>query len=134
MYREVVKIDEALCNGCGECILGCYEGALQIIDGKARLVSELMCDGLGACIGHCPQNAITVEEREAEAYNEVLVMEQMISRGKSTVFAHLKHLLEHQEYDYLQQALDYIKTNKEKMPFHVNEIHKVLNDQSGGDN
>jgi len=68
MIREVVKIDEELCNGCALCVPGCHEGALQIIDGKARLISDLMCDGLGACIGHCPQGPITIEKREAEAY------------------------------------------------------------------
>ena len=67
MVREMVKIDDSLCNGCGLCVPGCHEGALQIIDGKARLISDLMCDGLGACIGHCPQDAITIERREAVA-------------------------------------------------------------------
>jgi NAD-dependent dihydropyrimidine dehydrogenase PreA subunit len=69
MMREVVKIDEELCNGCGLCVPGCHEGALRIIDGKARLISDLMCDGLGACIGECPQGAITIEKREAEAFS-----------------------------------------------------------------
>jgi NAD-dependent dihydropyrimidine dehydrogenase PreA subunit len=75
MIREVVKINETLCDGCGLCIPGCHEGALQVIDGKARLIGDLMCDGLGACLGHCPQGAITIEKREAEAYNESKVME-----------------------------------------------------------
>ena len=73
MIREIVKIDEELCNGCGDCVPNCHEGALQIIDGKARLISELMCDGLGACLGHCPEGAITIEKREAEDYDEVVV-------------------------------------------------------------
>jgi NAD-dependent dihydropyrimidine dehydrogenase PreA subunit len=74
MKRDILKIDEELCNGCGQCVPNCHEGALQLIDGKIRLVSELMCDGLGACIGHCPEGAITIETREAEPYNENLVM------------------------------------------------------------
>lgn len=55
MKRDIIKIDEELCNGCGLCVPNCHEGALQIIDGKARLVSDLFCDGLGACLGHCPR-------------------------------------------------------------------------------
>jgi NAD-dependent dihydropyrimidine dehydrogenase PreA subunit len=76
MKRDILKIDEDLCNGCGQCVPNCHEGALQIIDGKVRLISELMCDGLGACIGHCPEGAITIETREADPYNETHVMEQ----------------------------------------------------------
>jgi len=67
--RRIVKIDEERCNGCGECVPNCAEGAIAVIDGKARLVSEVYCDGLGACLGTCPQDAITVEEREAEAFD-----------------------------------------------------------------
>ena len=77
MKRDILKIDDELCNGCGLCVPNCHEGALQVIDGKVRLVSELMCDGLGACIGHCPEGAITIEKRETEPYSEVRVMEQM---------------------------------------------------------
>src|SRR5512138_1131370 len=73
MKRDILKIDEELCNGCGQCVPNCHEGALQVIDGKVRLISELMCDGLGACIGHCPEGAITIEKREAEPYNEAMV-------------------------------------------------------------
>ncbi|MCK3686214.1 4Fe-4S binding protein [Maribellus sp. YY47] len=126
MIREIVKIDEELCNGCGACVPNCHEGALQIIDGKARLVSELMCDGLGACIGHCPEGAITIEKREADAYDEVATISQMIKSGKNTVFAHLKHLQDHGETGYLQQALGFIKANREAMPFEISEVHELL--------
>lgn len=126
MIREIVKIDEELCNGCGLCVPNCHEGALQIIDGKARLISELMCDGLGACIGHCPEGAITIEEREAEAYDETLVIAQMVKNGKNTVFAHLKHLQEHNELAYLKEATNWLKANRESLPFTIAEVHEVL--------
>ncbi|MBZ4645264.1 MAG: hypothetical protein PWR27_592 [Petroclostridium sp.] len=70
MIRQIVHIDENKCNGCGLCVPNCAEGAIKIIDGKAKLISDNLCDGLGACLGHCPQDAITIIEREADAFDE----------------------------------------------------------------
>ncbi len=71
--REIIEIDDEKCNGCGECLPNCAEGALEIVDGKVRIVSDALCDGLGACIGHCPQGALRIIQREANPFNEEAV-------------------------------------------------------------
>ena len=109
MKRNIIEIDENVCNGCGNCVPNCKEGALQIIDGKARLVSDLFCDGLGACIGECPVGAIKVIEREAEPYDEVKVMEHIIPQGENTIKAHLKHLKEHGANEFYATAVKVLK-------------------------
>ena len=109
MKRNIIKIDEEKCTGCGLCIPNCPEGAIQMIDDKARLVSDLVCDGLGACLGHCPEGAITIEEREAEPYDEAKVMANIVKQGANTIRAHLEHLEEHGQDDYLTQAVAYLE-------------------------
>lgn len=109
MLREIIEIDHASCNGCGDCVPGCHEGALQIIDNKARLISDLMCDGLGACLGHCPTGALKVILREATPYDERQVMINIIKGGVNVIQAHLQHLLDHNELKYHGIALQVLQ-------------------------
>jgi ferredoxin len=116
MKRNIININEKKCNGCGQCVPNCPEGAIQIIDGKARLISDIFCDGLGACIGHCPEGAILIEEREAEEYNEKKVMANIVKQGINTIKAHLKHLKGHGEMKLFNEAIDYLKENNLDIP------------------
>lgn len=114
--RKIITIEQDKCTGCGLCIPNCPEGAIQIIDGKARLVSDLFCDGLGACLGHCPEGAITIKEREASDYDEEKVMENISRQGPNVIKAHLRHLKEHKEEEYFKQALNYLEKNRIPVP------------------
>jgi len=114
--RTIISIDEQKCNGCGLCIPNCPEGALQVIDGKARLVSDLFCDGLGACVGYCPEGAITLIEREAEPYDERKVMAGIVRQGANTIRAHLEHLDSHGEQEMLGQALSFLAESGVPVP------------------
>ena len=106
--RTIISIDEDKCNGCGLCIPNCPEGAMQLIDGKARLISDLFCDGLGACVGYCPEGAITLTGREAEPYDEAKTMMNIARQGAGTIKAHLEHLSSHGEKGFLAQALAWL--------------------------
>ncbi|MBD5533030.1 MAG: ferredoxin [Lachnospiraceae bacterium] len=88
MIRKIIKIDECKCNGCGSCAAACHEGAIEIIDGKARLTREDYCDGLGDCLPKCPTDAITFEEREAPAYNEAAVLAAKETKRKGNAPSH----------------------------------------------
>jgi ferredoxin len=119
--RKIVKIDEDKCTGCGVCIPNCPEGAIQLIDGKARLISDIFCDGLGACIGECPEGAISTEEREAEPYSEKKTMENIVKAGPNTIIAHLKHLKDHGEEGYLKEALEFLDEKGISVNFDIEE-------------
>ena len=126
MRRNIITIDQEKCNGCGICADACPEGALQVIDGKARLVGDLLCDGLGACLSSCPEDAITVEEREAEPYNELEVMKNIVPQGSNVIQAHLQHLKSHFQTAFLAQAISYLREHR--IP--VDLPHESVGEQS----
>ena len=134
MLRDIIKIDEEKCTGCGLCVPNCHEGALQVIDGKVRLVSELMCDGLGACIGYCPEGAITIEKREAEPYDEIAVISDMVKKGANTVIAHLKHLKDHHEYGYLEEGTTWLEVHRNELSFSADEVLATVSGKTSGQN
>ncbi len=119
MKRKIISIDESKCTGCGQCIPDCPEGALQVIDGKARLVSDLFCDGLGACIGTCPEGAISVVEREAAPYDEKAVMETIVKQGVPVIKAHLEHLAGHGQIALYDLAVGYLIEKGMPVPNHT---------------
>lgn len=114
--RQIIEIDHDKCTGCGECVPDCPEGALQIIDGKAHLISDIFCDGLGACIGTCPEGAISTIEREGEEYSEELTMENIINGGPNVIKAHLKHLKDHAQTDYYNIAVNVLNEKGIEIP------------------
>ena len=127
IYRDIIKIDEEKCTGCGICANGCPEGALKVIDGKARLVGEILCDGLGACMKDCPEDAIRVERRQADPYDELLVLKNVISHGDNVIKAHLEHLLHHGQDEYYTIATEYLE--KEGIPIpeiDLEEDHQMV--------
>ncbi len=133
MKRKIINIDHEKCNGCGACVPNCAEGAIRIIDGKARLISDLFCDGLGACLGHCPLDAITIEEREAEAYDERKVMEHVVKQGPNVIKAHLQHMKDHNELGYLKEALEFLKENNIETDFEADkEKEESMNGKAFG--
>ncbi len=119
MKRNVISIDEEKCNGCGLCVSGCPEGAIQLIDGKARLVAENYCDGLGACIGECPLGAIETNERDAVPYDERATIENILPKGENTIRAHLRHLYLHGETAFLNEAIAVLAEKKIVVPDYV---------------
>ena len=116
MKRDIIRINEEKCTGCGSCVTGCPEGALQVIDQKARLISDLFCDGLGACIGDCPEGAIEIETREGEPYDERKVMGNIAKAGPNVIKTHLRHLKEHGQEDLVNEAIDFLKENNIEIP------------------
>ena len=131
MKRKIISIDEKKCSGCGQCIPDCPEGALQLIDGKARLVSDLFCDGLGACIGTCPEGAINVIERDAEPYDEKAVMETIVRQGSPVIQVHLEHFITHKQMELYNEAIEYLKKHNIAIPTHDNPVDHSKSSYTG---
>lgn len=116
LKRKIISIDENKCTGCGQCIPDCPEGALQVIEGKARLISDLFCDGLGACIETCPEGAIRVIERETEPYDENAVMKNIVKQGSAVIAAHLEHLRSQAKKTFFIRRWNSSRSNRSRFP------------------
>lgn len=127
MKRKIIEIDQQKCNGCSQCASSCPEGAIQMVEGKAQVVGEFLCDGLGACIGQCPVGAIKIVEKESEPYDEIKVMQNMVQKGEKVIIAHLKHLFDHGQTTWYNQAKEYVKKNGINIDFE-NEVEKKKNE------
>lgn len=118
MRRQCIAIEEWRCTGCGLCLPDCPVGALEVRDGKSRLVSDRLCDGAGACVGACPNEAIRVVERESEPYDERRLMAWIAPRGPACVRDHLEALLRGGEDERYGQAIAFLDEDGAPIPVH----------------
>ena len=127
MIRKIIKIDDEKCNGCGACASACHEGAIEMVNGKAKLTREDHCDGLGDCLPACPANAISFEEREAPAYDEFAVLRAKIKKAEAKLMQYEKlvHMLEldeiHQKTKRIRIPLQTI-SRENVLPFSVIQV------------
>lgn len=132
LMRKIIAIDEAKCTGCGICAESCPEGALQVVDGQARLVGDLLCDGLGACLKCCPEDAISIEERDAEPYNEIEAIKNIVPQGPNVILAHLHHLESHGQAEYFRTAVAYLREHGIPVPLPERAAASTAGHAQGG--